>query len=66
MNITNTIGYKLSKLVLSKKEPFSLEDIHTEMNNKGVPVSSPSVKYGLRVLRDNGVIVQHGRTFSVN
>lgn len=65
MSLTKNPSYVLGDIILSKKEPFTFEEIFNELHEAGVHKSSDDVKKAIQRLKDNGIIVQWGTLYSV-
>lgn len=63
--VTDNPMYKFTNLVLSKKGPFTLREISSELKEKGLVNNERCVKDSLRRLRDDGLVIEHGPFFSV-
>ena len=64
--ITEGSGYKLATIVLSKKEPFTLEDLLKELKHTVSEENEILIKRSLDRLCDNGIIIKHGSLYSLS
>lgn len=63
--ITETLSFKLLKVVLSQKGVFSVDEVFTQLKKEGVNEDTESIKKALKNLRDNWVIIETGSFYSV-
>ncbi|TYO92006.1 hypothetical protein [Desulfallas thermosapovorans] len=63
--VTDNPTYKFTNLVLSKKGPFTLREISSDLKEKGLENNEKLIKESLRRLRDDGLVIEHGPFFSV-
>jgi hypothetical protein len=60
-------NYAISKIILSKEEPFTLCEILNEAKKVGLDIKNESrVKYILKRYRDDGIIVEQGPVYYVS
>jgi len=64
--ITENASFKLSTIILSKKEPFTLNEVVDELQKVGVKEPEQSIKRALNRLRDNDIITEFGSTYALN
>lgn len=64
-NIKDSNYYKITNIILDKKEPFTINDIKKEISLK---ITSNKknflIKRALNKLGNNGMIIKHGSYFS--
>lgn len=66
MTITESPSFKLGKLILSKHGEFTLTEVIQDLNDQGMSAFEEStLKIALKRLRDNGLLVQHGNSYTV-
>lgn len=53
--------FKLTRLVLSKAQPFTLEEITTEA--AGVGITGCDIERMMAQIRDAGIVYQYGRNY---
>ena len=53
-------SYLVTSIVLSKEEPFTLDQIHSELLEKGFKDNGYSVSRKLNQLRDRGILLEQG------
>ncbi|TVX99126.1 hypothetical protein [Cohnella terricola] len=58
-------SYKLGEIVLSKKEPFTIDEIFNELISLGIEKDLSELNMAISRLKANGVIGQWGSTYSV-
>ncbi|RXZ82097.1 hypothetical protein EBB07_12285 [Paenibacillaceae bacterium] len=63
--IINNASYKLGEIVLSKREPFTIDDILNELISIGVEKERSELDIAMSRLKANGVIGQWGSMYSV-
>ena len=64
--ITETPNYKVSSVVLSRKNPFTISDIEVELDKRGNNMRKEVIKKVLDKLNDNGVVVQSGARYMLS
>lgn len=64
--ITEGSGYKLANIVLSQREPFTIDDIMLELEKEGVKEDELFLKKSLNRLCENGIIIKFGSRYSLS
>jgi hypothetical protein len=60
-------SYKLAKIILSKKNHFTLGEIQKDVKLQGIPIeSTDELSSILNRFRDNGIIIEHGSKYSLS
>jgi DNA-binding transcriptional regulator PaaX len=65
MEKRNHTNLNFGSVVLSKTVPFTLKELQDDLNNLGMQAEEPLIRVALRRLRDNGIVVEHGSTYSL-
>jgi len=63
--LTEKPGYKMMSIILSKRNPFQIEEIVEELKNEGIEEDFCVIKKALEQLKDKGILVKHGSSYIV-
>ena len=62
----NNTAYMITSIVLSKDEPFTIEQISSGLKEHGIIKSEHVIRRRLNSLRDTGILFEQGSYYSVN
>ncbi|MDN4080084.1 hypothetical protein QYF52_19245 [Paenibacillus polymyxa] len=65
VTVQNRESYKFGEIVLSKTEPFTINDIINDLNSVGIRKELLEINIAMKKLKDNGIIVQWGSSYAV-
>jgi hypothetical protein len=60
MNLVDKLEFRLTKLILSMSQPFTLEEIHRRL---GANVTLEKTRSLMDAIRDSGMVIQYGNNY---